>query len=693
MQRESVRMKAYAVSFDAIEVYLQTNYYNGISSKFYLKNMETLQSTLLAGDAEGESDGWRIYRLRAEFELGTSYQIMDAYGLFCNLDVTRLALTEQFDRDYYYAGNDLGSTYKPNMTVFKVWAPLATGVILKVYHGPLVNFYAMVRKDKGVYEIKIYRDLDGYEYTYLITHNDVSVETTDPYAYASTSNALRSIVINLERVDHSDYPLPPLRHMTDAIIYEVGVRDFSMDPYGGLRHKGKFLAFTERGNRTYLGYPSGVDYLADLGVTHIQLMPIQDFATVDEDHPYELYNWGYDPVQYNVTEGSFVTDPNDGYRRIVECQQMIKNIHRHGMRVVMDVVYNHMHDVNNNALEKTVPYYWFRRHEGKLSNGSWCGNDINSEGLMVRKYIVDMCIRWQTLYGVDGFRFDLMGLLDIKTIQEVQQECTAIDPSFIIYGEGWNMGTLPESRKASMDNHGLLPGIGFFNDYFRDTIRGTNQMETKGYVSGDTYKTNEAIRVLCDYEKFSSVEQSINYVECHDNATVYDKFSVSNVGEVESCIERRCLIALGAVLLAQGVPFIHAGEEFFGTKNGNGNSYNIGDSVNMISWGRRDQYVEQVNQIKFLIRLRKNNKCFRYYDFEDMRNHIHIYNCYHKMIEYHLSQDEGDYREFRVFINPSYDPLTVDIDPAYQVIFCMENEQLQDCKLTVRGVSMVICAK
>lgn len=695
MQRDSVRMFAYAVDFNEIKVYLSKNYYNGVSSKFYLKDIEKNTLTLLQGDASDEENGFKTYHLHTSFQLGKNYQIVDAYGLVCFLDFSPVSMTPEFDKRFYYDGDDLGSIYTRDATTFKVWSPLSTSVILKVFKGKDIALYPMKRGDKGVYEVKVKRDLDKYEYVYMIGMNGNYIESVDPYAYASTANQRSSVVINLDKLKSEKVVLPIMRHKTDAIIYEVGVRDFSMNPYGELRHKGKFLAFTEKHNKTDLGHASGVDYLKELGITHVQMMPVNDFATVDEDQPYELYNWGYDPAQYNVTEGSYVSDPNDGYRRITECQEMITHLHKNGIRVILDVVYNHMHDVNQNALEKTVPYYFFRRNDaGFLSNGSWCGNDLNTTARMCRKYILEICRRWQVIYGCDGFRMDLMGIVDIDTVNSIEKQGRAIDPSFMLYGEGWNMGTaLPEEEKAIIPNHYKMPLVGFFNDHFRDTIRGSDQMEIKGYTSGDTYKTNEAIIAMCDYSKFTSLEQSINYVECHDNATVFDKYQVSNLDESQDIRERRCTLALAMTLLAQGVPFIHAGQEFYDTKNGHGNTYNAGDSLNALDWGRKDQFLDNVELISFLTHLRKDNKAFRYFNYDDMHEHVQINNIYHRMIEYHLTQNEGRYKEFKIYFNPSYDNIDVDIEQDFEVLYRMNDEKIQGNRMNVKGVSLVVCAR
>ena len=695
MQRQSIRMYAEAIAFDVVKVYLSKGYYNGISPKFYIKDTLTTEQKLLHGDMGQEENGFNTYLLHASVILGRSYVISDAYGLTCYVDFSPIALTKEFDDLFYYDGDDLGAHYTPGVTTFKVWSPLSTEVTLKVFRNGTTLFFPMKREEKGVYSAKVFKDLDNWNYLYEVKMNEDSVESCDPYAYASTANMASSVVIDLNKVKPKKYPLKAVEHYTDAIIYEVGVRDFSMDGYGGLRHKGKFLAFSETGNKTVMGHSTGVDYLEKLGITHVQLMPINDFATVDEDHPYDLYNWGYDPAQYNVTEGSYVTLPNDGYRRIRECQEMIDNLHRHRMRVIIDVVYNHMHDVNKNTLEKTCPYYFFRRDEnGNLSNGSWCGNDLNSKGKMCRKYILDMCKRWQILYGVDGYRFDLMGILDIETMKLIEKQGRELDSSFVVYGEGWNMGTaLKEEDRTTLNNNRKVPQIGFFNDFFRDTCRGTNQMESKGYFSGDTYKTNEMISALCDFHKFENIEQSINYVECHDNATTYDKLKISNYDEEKEVLRKRTKLMLAAILLGQGVPFVHSGQEFYRSKRGQTNTYNAGDSINALDWSLRDRRSEAVEYFKMLVQLRKNNPCFRYNSFETMKENVKLENVNYRIIKYHLKQLKGEYKEFIVYFNPSTEDFTIDVDKDFQLFYHMDNEKIKDNTIKVTAVSLVILVK
>lgn len=697
MEENAVRMKAYAINFNEVRVYLSKNYYNGISSKFYLKDLESDELVLLSGDALDSSNNpdFQEYAFHITFTMGRIYKIVDAYGLSCFLDLSKLSMCKEFDELYFYEGNDLGCHYTKEKSTFKVWAPLSTGVILKIVKDGKDYLYPMKRGLKGVYCCEVEGDLELAHYFYLVKHVGNYEITMDPYAYSSSSNGRTNIIVDIQKTPMKSHQLPPLKHKTDAIIYEMSVRDFSMSSTSGMKNKGKFLAFTEPHTSTDSGNPTGLDYLSCLGITHVQLMPINDFATVDEKNTTELYNWGYDPAQYNVTEGSYVSDPNDGYKRILEAQQMVEALHSRGLRVVLDVVYNHMHDVNLNALEKTVPHYFFRRNDdGSLSNGSWCGNDLNTTAKMCRKYILDMCKRWQILYGIDGYRFDLMGLIDIETMKLVDAQGKANDSSFMVYGEGWNMMTaLAENKRTTIQNNRMVPHIGFFNDFFRDTLRGTNQMESKGYFSGDTYKANDAMKAMCNLDMFDNISQSINYVECHDNATCYDKLQISNYDEDEETKKKRLRLLLAAVILSQGIPFLQGGQEFFRTKGGLNNTYNAGDQVNAIDWNRKDCEIDTIQFVQFLIHLRKNNPCFRYADYDMILENVSMENIDHRMIQYKLHQQDGEYKDIIVYFNASMDSVEVDVETGYKLLFHTEKGKINENKLSVDGVCMAILVR
>ena len=561
--------------------------------------------------------------------------------------------------------------YTPEVTNFTLWAPTADEVRLMLFDagdgGHAYETVSMVSDKEGTWTAKVEKDLIGKFYTFNVKIKDKWLgDTPGINAKAVGVNGKRAAIIDMRATDPEGWAQdkrPALASPADAVIYEMHHRDFSIDPSSGIQHKGKFLALTEEGTLSPEKLATGIDHLKELGVTHVHILPSYDYASVDETKLDEnKYNWGYDPAQYNVPEGSYCTDPNDGYSRIVECKQMIADLHAKGIRVVMDVVYNHMYDVNASAFERIVPGYYFRKNpDGSLSNGSWCGNDLDSGEHMVRKYIIDMSRRWQSFYGVDGYRFDLMGIIDIETINRVYQICSAYDASFMVYGEGWNMPTnLPDEQKAMQDNHAKMPKISFFNDEYREVI--------KGFITGNLYETEKARNVITATNRYTSPDQSINYVECHDNATVFDKLYISNVEEgLDGIITRQKNLTI-MVLLSQGIPFIHAGQEFYRTKGGIGNTYNSPDNINCINWDFRDIYKDDINEIRKIIQLRKDNKCFRYATRKEIEANVMVENIDFKMLKYTLKQDEGEYREFVIYINPS--SFTFDYEEtAYQHLY------------------------
>lgn len=661
MKESAIRMIAQMISINKIEVLLLKQYYSGNSPKFYLRDLtsHTLKEIPIIDRYEDERFV-HYYFNNIEIDFSRVYQIVDAYGLSETLQYTPLVNCEDFLKQNYYNGNDLGNYYCFEYTEFKVWAPTALEMKVAITKHGVTYTYDMFKQDSGVFCAKINGDFDNCQYIYLVRHHDEFCISVDPYAYSSSANSQSSIIIDLNKVniDLNRQYLKPLLSKTDAIIYEVNVRDFTMYENSLSNHKGKFQGLCEENLKTKHGNSAGLDYLVELGITHLQLMPIQDYATVDEDNPEVLYNWGYDPSQYNVPEGSYCNDPNDGYSRVIECKEMIAKLHSKGIRVIMDVVYNHVYDVNANAFERLVPGYYYRKNpDGSLSNGSWCGNDLDSQKDMVRKYIIDMSKRWQEFYGIDGYRFDLMGIIDIDTINEVYQRCHSDDNSFMVYGEGWNMPTnLSDDKKAMQDNHDKLINISFFNDVFRDVIKGgsgDSVLVNKGFVTGNLYETERAKNIINGLGRYSSVDQSINYVECHDNATVFDKLCISNVEEgLDGILNRQKNLTI-ITLLAQGIPFIHAGQEFYRTKGGIYNSYNSPDNINCLNWDFRDIYKNDVDDIKKIIKLRKDNKCFRYTKKEDIIENITVENIDYKMVKYTLKQDSGKYKKFVIYINPS----------------------------------------
>ena len=439
-------------------------------------------------------------------------------------------------------------------------------------------------------------------------------------------------------------------------------------------HPGTFMSLVEENLKTPKGNKAGFDYLVDLGITHAQIMPMYDFATVDELHPTVMYNWGYDPIQYNVPEGSYALNPQDGYSRVKECRHMVSSLHQKGLRVVMDVVYNHMYDYFTSAFERTVPGYYFRKNQyGEMSNGSWCGNDLESRHQMTRRYIKDMCLRWQKLYGVDGFRFDLMGIIDIETLNQVYNQASKIDDSFIVYGEGWNMPTaMSDQEKGMQDNHQKMLNIGFFNDYYRETLKGGSSDSTlkdKGYFAGNMYNCEIGGECMKNTNRYSYVDQSINYVECHDNATTFDKFAISNGDEPLETRKKRQLMLNVALVLSQGIPFIHCGQEFYRSKGGLGNTYNTLDSINAVNWSLVDENQDDIEILKQTIQLRKENSGFRYETIQEVKENVTTNHFDYRILRYSVKQNKGKYKEIVAYFNPSYYDFEINDMDEYEVIY------------------------
>lgn len=571
-----------------------------------------------------------IYKAHIDIDFNDTYILQDDFNRSCKLKVRYFVKEDSFDEMFYYDKNDLGANYTKEFTIFKIWAPIASKVILNYEIDGEEFEVNMNKKEKGIFEIKVDGDLKNALYFYKITNNDVEQITLDPYAYSSNANSKKSAVIDLSSFEDKNYLLKEIKNINEAIIYELSVRDFSISGALG-ENGGTFKAFLNSGLKDENNNSIGIDHIKQLGVTHIQFMPIFDFVTVNEEDIKEKYNWGYDPFCYNVLEGSYSTNPNNPYCRIKEAKEMINYLHENGLRVVLDVVFNHTYSLLDSMYNKIVPnYYYLMDRNGNYSNGSYCGNDIDSTRKMVFKYIVDMCVRYVTLYKIDGLRFDLMGILTKDLILEIYNKCKAINPSFIIYGEGWNMPSmLEEYKRASLNNANQMPSIGFFNDYFRDITSGKsfhNFSNVGGYLTGNIDKWYDFLKAMRGSIEndcyFLNPTSTINYVECHDNLTLYDKLIITNPYNSDEERNRIQLCCIAATILAQGTPFLHSGIEFNRTKKGNGNSYNSGDKINMLRWENVDKYKENIKAVKDFIKIRKTFKCFNLTDRKTILNSI-----------------------------------------------------------------------
>lgn len=547
---------------------------------------------------------------------------------------------QKFDYEVY-TGNDLGAVYSPKMTRFKVWAPEAESVKLNLYKqgegDNLIEQHIMKKSANGTYVFEKQGDCNGIYYTYTVVNHGEEQEAVDPYTKAAGVNGQRGMVINLAKTNPQGFELDGYRnpeHITDAIIYEGSVRDFTMDESSGVFHNGKFLGLTEANTTNHFGEATALDYISGLGVTHVQILPAFDFETVDEKNQKAQYNWGYDPDNYNVPEGSYAVSPYDGAVRIQEMKQMVLALHSRGIGVIMDVVFNHTYRRDDSNLQKIVPGYYYRNDETGYTNGSGCGNEVASDRPMVQKLIVDSLIYWAKEYHIDGFRFDLMGVLDIDTMNVIAERLKEIRPDIYLYGEGWNGGpsSLAEEKRAFKASAKKMPGIGMFNDDIRDTIKGSVFYDDHlGFVNGGTHLEN-ALRYgitgavahpQVDYDAYGSKPwakepgQSINYVSCHDNYTLWDKLSVSCPEASEEKKKAMNRLCAAIVFTSQGVPFIQAGEEFLRSKplpEKKGfaeNSYNMPDAVNSIKWDNIHEYPDMIAYYKGLMALRKAHPVFR----------------------------------------------------------------------------------
>ncbi|WHY20904.1 type I pullulanase [Paenibacillus sp. G2S3] len=612
-----------------------------------------------------------------------------------------------------YEGKDLGLTYSVEYSVFKVWAPTAFAVSLVLYEtgGNQLNIgfdpsstdsgrvIYMQRQNGGVWQTKLSGDLKGKYYMYRAVYADGNVtEAVDPYATAVSANGLRTAIVDL-RGTHPEHwekdVAPPLQHPADAVIYELHVRDFSSHESSGMYYKGKFKAFTEFGLRDSEANAIGIDHLVELGITHVHLMPVFDFQTVDElsvmkrgsSIEHTDYNWGYDPQHYNVPEGSYSTDPTDPELRIREFKEMVQALHSRGISVIMDVVYNHTYAVEKGPFEPLVPDYFYRRdYLGRLSNGSGVGNELATERPMVRKYIKDSLSYWASEYHIDGFRFDLMGLMDSVTMREITEELRLeVNPNLLLYGEPWTGGDSPLATKTLK---GVQRGKGYavFNDNFRSAIKGDSDGWGRGFITGEYGKEGAIAAGIkgAIHEFTDSPVESVNYVTAHDNLNLWDKVLTVQGGFQDAASRanpyvnvdlgnilsnetvRRSLLANGIILTSQGIPFLHAGDELLRSKFGDHNSYRSGDMINAIRWNMKSVFKPVFQYYKGLIALRRTHPAFRLHGRQEIERSLEFLRCDGGIVSYLLSNHAGGdlWNNIMVIFNANNDRVRLSLPEA-----------------------------
>lgn len=627
-----------------------------------------------------------------------------------------------FLKNFVYDGNDLGVECNEDKTTFRLWSPEAEGVILNLYHAgngeKAYRQIPMEAREKGVWSWETDEELHGVYYDYLITRDGEKVLTADPYAKACGVNGLRSMAVNLKKTDPEGWEKDQSpEEGEERIVYELHVKEFSWDKSGGFleEYRGKYKAFTCK--HTTLNndgiHPTGLDYLKELGVTHIQIMPMYDYGSVDEDGDGTEFNWGYDPVNYNVPEGSYATDAKHGEVRIKEMKEMIQSIHEAGFGVIMDVVYNHTYSLDS-WLQKTLPWYFYRVFpDGTISNGSACGNDVASERAMCGKYILDSVLYWAKEYHIDGFRFDLMGLLDVDLMNRIRKE---LDLQYgkgkkIIYGEPWAATkTAVEGRKklAKKNNIGLLDeNVGAFCDSTRDGIKGSALKPKKaGFINGAQKKEDEmlaSVMAWCanpyqarGWKNVKAPSQIVTYVSAHDNHTLWDKLK-------ETVPEEECMrlnkMAAAVYMTCQGTLFFLSGEEFARTKDGLDNTFNAPISLNCLKWEQAWQNHELVHYYQGLIALRKkiSGLCDKS---EDSDKKITDIWKEKQIVGFTVNNDEGClWSQVKVIYNASKKAFLCDLDGNWELLcdgndsWCFEKEIHVDGQVEVSAQSVVILGR
>ena len=632
--------------------------------------------------------------------------------------------TPDFEAAYTYSGDDLGAVWSKSKTAFRLWSPTADSISIKLYRAgdasvaDCIAQFPMVKDVFGTWIAEYPGDLNGVYYTYLVSHGDTTAEVCDPYARTTGVNGDRAMVIDLSSKNpvgwEQDSDPNAGMAVTDVMIYELHVRDLSIDESSGIEQKGKYLGVIELGTKTPSGIPTGLDHMKDLGITHLHLLPVYDYGSVDERHlDKPQFNWGYDPVNFNVPEGSYSSDPFNGAVRVRELKQMIKGLHDNGISVVMDVVYNHVYDAKSFCFNQIVPDYFSRTKNGVYSNGSGCGNDTASERSMVRKYIVDSVCYWAEEYHIDGFRFDLVGLLDVDTINEIVIQVHKRHPNVIFYGEGWSLNTTltRDCKLAVQNNSHLTPGFAYFNDTIRDSLRGSVFLsDALGYITGATGIGSELEACFRGLPKWcKDPKQTVNYVSCHDNNTLMDRISLATEGRSFEDRVRMNKLAAVFYITAQGIPFMQAGEEMLRSKpNAAGgfveNSYCSSDHVNSIKWNHLDQkiYRDTYEYYKGLIALRKTHGVFRLTSSYDVLSNVVPVYCKHPhvgafQLSGNIPNEPAD--ELFVIFNADKAPQTVSLPKGTWTV-CVNDEKAgteslgtAEEKVTLSPISAMVLVK
>ncbi|MBR0294569.1 MAG: type I pullulanase [Bacilli bacterium] len=618
-----------------------------------------------------------------DYPFGRNCVISSSYlNKVVTIDLSNAISFPEFDTLFNYDKDDLGAIYTKKQTTFTLWAPLASSAFLMLEDkNGNFKYHLMSRKEKGTYKISVEGDLLNRKYHYVINNSGNIRESNDPWGKGVSFDSKYSAVVDVEAIKSKKRITPKrvIKSSLDAIIYELHVRDFTIHKSSDIENKGKYLGLTEANRKTLKGNPAGLDYLKMLGVSHVQLQPVLDYQGHDNPDIKKEYNWGYDPISFFALEGSYSVHPEIPQSRLEEFRYLVDTLHKNDLRVSIDVVYNHLYQEIFTSFEKCVPGYFYRhRPNGLLSQASGCGNDFASERHMGRKAILDSVRYLFEVFDIDALRFDLMGLIDITTMNKIVDIAKKNKKDALIYGEGWNMGNeLPFDKRACSDNHERMPEIFFFNDSYRDIIKGsTFDLGIKGYASGDNsyslgfeYAFMGSVVNHCFAPRFKETKQSLNFVECHDNHTIFDKYVVSNANEDKEDIYARIALTNALLVLSCGVPFIHNGQEIGKSKCGLGNTYNV-PCVNDFDYREVDERIAMVKYLSELISLRNNELSFikNLNTPEDVKKAF-TFKKENELLWITLNEEyKTKYQNIIILVNITNEPINYELDDYYQAL-------------------------
>lgn len=672
-QRMRKDYECYIDGYSTIRVYMAKSFYDGLSASFHLKD-ETGAVNELTIKKKEDFGGYFVYHTEPArpIEIGRDYLLYDEHCQTTPACYSHIVKSAKFAQDFSCPDQKLGIDYTLERTVFALWSPVAVQAQVILHEKDGERVINMERKERGVWQAQIDEDLLKMPYTYRVRVNGTWRDAADPYNPFTGINTSASFVDSIDRLKMPEkVALEPMKEQTDAIIYEASVRDLTSQEGIGIEHPSTFEGLCEE-NETTRSKQTGLSYLKTLGFTHLQLMPVLDFGSVDEQYPALYYNWGYDPMHFRALEGSYSLHPADPRSRIEEFAALVHKLHENGIRVTLDLVFNHVWKKELFDLEKLVPdYYFLMDAYGNYSNGSFCGNDIDSRPEMSRRYLLESAMNLIDLYDIDGFRFDLMGVLDINIMNDIAAGAKAKKPDFMVYGEGWDMPSfVPSDIRASQNNQRKMPLVGHFSDRFREIIRGDNHhLERPGFSGGNTSLMDEARQVVCASvleNRYDAPFKAVNYVECHDNNTMWDKNRSVCFDKSREFRMQRQNLTNAMVLLSQGVPFLHSGQEFGRTKQNLANTYNCPDRFNRIDYHRRDEFASMVEETRKLIALRKAHPAFRLTSTEAIRQHVSTDTISNKVLIYRVSDG---HEHLIVFFNPTEESFSYTLERPASVLY------------------------